>query len=164
MLRRSKPTLTYQRWSWSYSCGDSEVVWAWAFLHISLNFQYLSECIFFPRLLEGPICGTCIEGYWGEVMEVLENLASNRLMVQLQKCGLLLYFQYGFRSSWSTANILKYVSDRTARAFNRHEPMPDVALNIFKALYRVWNAGLFNKLKACVCYFLKIHYTSDLIN
>ena len=37
----------------------------------------------------------------------------------LEKCGLFSDFQYGFRSSRSTADLLTVVSDRIARAFNR---------------------------------------------
>ena len=36
----------------------------------------------------------------------------------LEKCGLFSDFQYGFRSSRSTADLLTTVSDRIARAFN----------------------------------------------
>ena len=39
----------------------------------------------------------------------------------LEKCGLFFDFQYGFRPSQSTADLLKVVSDRIARAFNRSE-------------------------------------------
>ena len=58
-------------------------------------------------------------------------------------------FQYGFRSSRSTADLLTVVSDRIARAFNRSGATPAVALNISKAFDRVWHAGLLHKLK---CY------------
>ena len=33
-------------------------------------------------------------------------------------------FQYGFRPSWSTADLLTAVSDRIARALNRAEATP----------------------------------------
>ena len=57
-------------------------------------------------------------------------------------------FQYGFRSSLSTANLLTVVSDRIARALNRSVATRAVALDISKALDRVWYAGLFHKLKS----------------
>ena len=66
----------------------------------------------------------------------------------LEKCGLLSDFQYGFRSSWSTENLLAVVSDRIARAFNRSGATQAVALDISKALDRVWHAGLLHKLKS----------------
>ena len=46
-------------------------------------------------------------------------------------------FQYGFRSSRSTVDLLTVVSDSIARAFNRSG-----------AFDRVWRAGLLHKLKS----------------
>ena len=43
----------------------------------------------------------------------------NRIVDHLEKCGLFFYFQYGFRSSRSTADLHTVVCDRIARAFNR---------------------------------------------
>ena len=57
-------------------------------------------------------------------------------------------FQYGYRSSRSTADLLTVVSDRIARAFNRSGATRAVALDIFKAFDRVWHAGLLHKLKS----------------
>ena len=49
----------------------------------------------------------------------------NRIIDYLEKCGLFSDFQYGFRSSHSTADLLTVESDKIARAFNK-----------------VWHAGL----------------------
>ena len=57
-------------------------------------------------------------------------------------------FQYGFRFSLSTADLLIVVSDRIARAFNRSGTTRPVAFDIFKAFDRVWHAGLLHKLKS----------------
>ena len=57
-------------------------------------------------------------------------------------------FQYGFRSSRSTADLLTVVSDRIARACNRSGATRAVALDISKAYDRVWHAGLLHKLKS----------------
>ena len=57
-------------------------------------------------------------------------------------------FQYGYRSSRSTADLLTVVSDRIARAFNRSGATRAVALDISKAFDRVWHAGLLYKLKS----------------
>ena len=57
-------------------------------------------------------------------------------------------FQYGFRSSQSTADLLTVVSDRIARAFNRSGATQAVAVDISKAFDRVWHAGLLHKLKS----------------
>ena len=58
------------------------------------------------------------------------------------------YFQYGFRSSRSTADLLTVVSDRIVRAFNRSGATRTLALDISKAFDRVWHAGLLHKLKS----------------
>ena len=56
-------------------------------------------------------------------------------------------FQYDFRSSRSTADLLTVVSDRIARAFNNRSTRA-VALDISKAFDKVWHAGLLHKLKS----------------
>ena len=53
------------------------------------------------------------------VSKVFEKLVNNRIVDHLEKCGLFSDFQYGFRSSRSTADLLTVVSDRIARAFKR---------------------------------------------
>ena len=53
------------------------------------------------------------------VSKVFEKLVNNRIVDHLEKCGLFSDFQYGFRSSQSTTDLLTVVSDRIARAFNR---------------------------------------------
>ena len=57
-------------------------------------------------------------------------------------------FQYGFRSSRSTAYLLAVVSDRIARVFNRSWATRAVAIDTCKAFDRVWHAGLLHKLKS----------------
>ena len=44
---------------------------------------------------------------------------NNRILDHLDKCDLFADFQYGFRSSRSTADLLTVAPDRIARAFNR---------------------------------------------
>ena len=56
-------------------------------------------------------------------------------------------FQYGFRPSRSTADLLTVVSDRIARAFNNSGATQALALDISKAFDRVWRAVLLNKLE-----------------
>ena len=53
------------------------------------------------------------------VSKVFEKLVNNRIVDHLEKSGLFSDFQYGFRSSRSTADLLTVVSGRIARAFNR---------------------------------------------
>ena len=82
------------------------------------------------------------------VSKVFEKLVSNRIIDHLEKCGLFSDFQYGFRSSRSTPDLLTVVSDRIARAFNRSGATRAVALDISKALDRVWYACLLHKRKS----------------
>ena len=82
------------------------------------------------------------------VSKVFEKRLNNRIVNHLEKCGLFSDFQYGFRSSRSTANLLTVVSNRIARAFNRSGATRAVALDISKAFHRVWHAGLLHKLKS----------------
>ena len=53
------------------------------------------------------------------VSKVFEKLVNNRIVDHLYKCGLFSDFQYGFRSSRSTANPLTVISNRISRSFNR---------------------------------------------
>ena len=82
------------------------------------------------------------------VSKVFEKVVNNRIVDHLEKCGLFSDFQYGFRSSQSTSDLLTVVSDRIARVFNRSAATRAVALDISKAFDRVWHAGLLHKLKA----------------
>ena len=49
------------------------------------------------------------------VSKVFEKLVNNRIVDHLEKCGLFSDFQYGFRSSRSTADLLTVASDRIAK-------------------------------------------------
>ena len=82
------------------------------------------------------------------VSKVFEKLVNNRIVDHLEKCGFFSDFQYGFRSSRLTADLLPVVSDRVASAFNRSGTTRAVALDISKAFDRVWHAGLLHKLKS----------------
>ena len=80
-----------------------------------------------------------------------------------EKFGLFSDFQYGFRSSRSTSDLLKVVSDRIARAINRSGATLAVTLGISKAFGRVWHAGLLHKLKSYEKYLcLKIFVRASL--
>ena len=71
------------------------------------------------------------------VSKVFEKLVNNRIVDHLENSGLFSDFQYGFRSSESTSDLLTVASDRIARAFNRSGATRAVALDIFKAFDRV---------------------------
>ena len=82
------------------------------------------------------------------VSKVFEKLVNNRIVDHLHKCGLFSDFQYGFRSSRSTADLFTVISDRIARAFNRSGATRAVTLDISKAFDKVWHAGLLHKLRS----------------
>ena len=69
------------------------------------------------------------------VSKVFEKLINNRIVNHLEKCGLFSDFQYSFRSSWLTPDLLTVVSDRTARVFSRSGVTQAVALDISKACW-----------------------------
>ena len=71
---------------------------------------------------------------------------NDTLLDDLEKCSLFSDFWYGFRSSRSTGDLLRYVSNKIARAFNRSGANRAAMLDISKAFYRVWHAGLLHKL------------------
>ena len=75
------------------------------------------------------------------VSKVFEKLVNNRINDHLEKCGLFFDFQYCFRSSQSTTDLLTVASDRIARVFNRSGDARTVAFDISKA-------GLLHKLKS----------------
>ena len=80
------------------------------------------------------------------VSENFEKLVNNRIVDHPEKCGLFSDFQYGFRSSRSTADLLTVVSDRIARAFNRSGATRAVPLDISKAFDRVGMLVFFTNL------------------
>ena len=81
------------------------------------------------------------------VSKAFEKIVNNRIVDHLEKSGLFSDFQYGFRSSRSTADLLTVISDSIARAFNRSGATRAEALDISRAFDGVWHAGLFHKLK-----------------
>ena len=67
------------------------------------------------------------------INKVIEKLV-NTIGDHLEKCGLFYDFQYGFRFSGSTLDLLTVVSDRIAGAFKRSGATRAAALDIFKGL------------------------------
>ena len=74
---------------------------------------------------------------------VFETLINNSIVDHLERCDLFSDFQYGFRSSQSTADLLTVVSDRIATTLQRSG-----ALDITKAFEKIWHASLLHKLKS----------------
>ena len=71
--------------------------------------------------------------------KIFVKIVNNRIVDHLGKCGPFSDFQYGLRSSQSTADLLTVASDRIARAFNRPGATQGVVLDISKAFDRVWH-------------------------
>ena len=80
--------------------------------------------------------------------KVFEELVIIRIVDHLEKRSCFSDFQYGFRSSSATADLLTVISDRIARAFNKSGATQAAALDISKGFDRVWYAGLYHKLKS----------------
>ena len=70
------------------------------------------------------------------VSKVCEKLVNNKIVDHLEKCSLFFDFQYAFRSSQSTADLLTGVPDRIARVSNWSGATRAVALNISEAFDR----------------------------
>ena len=82
------------------------------------------------------------------VSKVFEKLLNNRIVDHLENCDLSSDFQFSFRSSRLTADLLTIVSVRIARAFNRSGATRALVLDMSRAFDRVWDAGLLHKLKS----------------
>ena len=65
------------------------------------------------------------------VSKVFEKIVNNRIFDHIDKGGLFSDFQYGFRSSQSTVDVLTVVSDKSSRAFNRSGATRAAALQGF---------------------------------
>ena len=71
------------------------------------------------------------------VSKVFEKLVNNKIVDHLEKCGLFSDFQYGFRSSRSSADLLTVACDRITSASHRSGATRAVVLGIFKVFHRV---------------------------
>ena len=98
------------------------------------------------------------------VSKVFQKLVNNMIIDDLEKCGLFSHFQYGFKSSRSTADPLTVVSDRIARVFNRTGATQAVALDTSRAFDRVWLSGLLHKLKSFQVRYLALFLLFSVID
>ena len=64
--------------------------------------------------LRGSVKNYCPVSLLSVASKVFEKLLNNRIVDHLDKCGLFSDFQYSFRSSPSTVDLLTVVSDRIA--------------------------------------------------
>ena len=79
----------------------------------------------------------CTVSLLSVVSKVFEKLVNNRIVDHLENCDLFSDFQYGFRSSQSSADLLTVASDRIPTAFNRSGATLAVAFHISKVFDRV---------------------------
>ena len=82
------------------------------------------------------------------LVKYLKDLINNGILNHLEKCVLFSNFQYGFRFSRSTADLLTVVSNRTVWSFNRSEANQALAHDISTSFDRLWHAGLLHDLKS----------------
>ena len=76
------------------------------------------------------------------------KLSNNRIVDYLDKSDLFSNVQYAFRSSLSTADLMIFVYDRIASAFNMSAATQAAVFDISKYFDRVWYASLLNKLRS----------------
>ena len=110
------------------------------------------KCLKGFRLLEGQICGPCIEECCGNSTTkhyhcvrcpAMDSNLNNRLVDHRKKRVLVSDFHYGFRFSQSTLHLLTVISDKLATAFDRSRTRYITLLfDISKGFYRVWHTGL----------------------
>ena len=80
------------------------------------------------------------------ISKVFESLISSSLTNHLESLKLLSDHQYGFRSGRSTADVLTVFSERVFQSLNASGETRAIALDISKAFYKIWHAGLLHKL------------------
>ena len=82
------------------------------------------------------------------ISKLFEAVINLHLKSHLEKNGLLTDFQYGFRSSRSTADVLTVITDRISKCLDKSLDSRAIALDISKAFDKVWHRGLLCKIKS----------------
>ena len=140
------------------SAGQNVLLWCMSARYITF---FIGQCLMSDGYFD-PGSGACILRMFERstakncypvsllsvVSKVFEKLVNKKIVEHLKKCGFFSDFECGFRSYWSTKDLLTVVSDRIARAFKRSGGTRTVALYISKAFDRAWNAGLLDKPKS----------------
>ena len=83
------------------------------------------------------------------ISKLFESVINTDLVAHLEKNGLFSDFQYGFRASRSTADILTVITSRISSALDGGHISRAIALDISKAFDKVWHEGLLHKVS---CY------------
>ena len=89
-----------------------------------------------------PISLLCI------ISKLFETIINQQIMSHLSEANLLSDFQYGFRSSRSTADVLTVISNRISGALDNSCDARAIALDISKAFDKVWHRGLLHKISS----------------
>ena len=146
VLKDCKPELSYILNELFNKClKESSFPYCWK---ISSVVPVFKNVVFNLRKGVQSYRSTTLLVFFSVVSKVFEKLVNNGTVDHLKKCGLFSDIQYGFRSSWSTADLLIVVSDRIARVLSRSGTTRTVALHLSKAFDRVWHAGLLHKCKS----------------
>ena len=80
------------------------------------------------------------------ISKLFESIINEQIMLHLSKGNLLCDFQYGFRASRSTADVLTVITHRISGALDRTFDARAIALDISKAFDKVWHKGLLHKI------------------
>src|SRR5678815_59870 len=87
-----------------------------------------------------PIALTCI------LSKIFETFLNSHFLDHLETLSLLSDYQYGFRCSRSTGDILSYLTDLWFSALRNYGKTCVVVLDISKEFDQVWHASLLSKL------------------
>ena len=95
------------------------------------------QCFLYLRMLgeRSTARNCCPVSLFSVISKVFEKLVNNRIVDHLEKSDLFSDFQYGSRSSQSTADLPTVASNRIARTFNRSGATQAVELDICKTWF-----------------------------
>ena len=122
------------------SAGQNVLLWCMSARYITffigqclMSDGYFDPCsgAYISRMFERSTAKNCYPvSLLFVVSKVFEKLVNKKIVDHLKKCGFFSDFECGFRSYWSTKDLLTVVSDRIARAFKRSGGTRTVALYI----------------------------------
>lgn len=88
------------------------------------------------------VCPLCV------VSNMFQKLINKKLVNYLKNGSHFCNFRYGFRFSYSTADLLRIVPDRITSVFNRSGVTRAIAFDFSKAFDSVWFAALMHQCKS----------------
>ena len=97
------------------------------------------------------------------VSKIFEKLVNNKIFDHVEKSALLCDFQYGFRSSQSSADLLTVVSDRIAREFQVRYFFLFLLFSVIGGFGWFWMASLHKNIQLMLEFlkgpFLILHFS-----